>query len=190
MWALANTFVKFSILHLYVCLFPLPRFHLAAYITMALTTVYIVFIIISSFTICYPFSYFWDRSQKGHCRNQIALYTADAIFNLILDVIVVLLPMPMLWGLQMAREESGIDWTRRWVCTAHAKLSLGCGFQPFLILSPLKNRICLVSILRINIYTKSTCIISHTASRPRGSSHSWGQTLVSSALAFQSSGPS
>lgn len=72
---------------------------------MALTAVYIVFIIISSFTVCQPFSYFWDKSQKGRCGDQIALYMAGGIFNLLLDVTVVVLPMPMLWGLQMARRK-------------------------------------------------------------------------------------
>lgn len=41
--------------------------------------------------------------QDGHCGDQIALYMTGGIFNLILDVTVVVLPMPMLWGLQMPR---------------------------------------------------------------------------------------
>ena len=72
---------------------------------MTLTALYIVFIIISSLTICQPISYFWDKSQNGHCGNQVALYLAGGIFNLILDVTVVILPMPMLWGLQMAKKK-------------------------------------------------------------------------------------
>ena len=69
---------------------------------MALTAIYTIFIIISSLAICHPYSYFWDKSQNGLCGHQEALYMTGAIFSLLLDVTVVVLPMPMLWGLQMA----------------------------------------------------------------------------------------
>ena len=119
---------------------------------MMLTTVYIVFIIISAFTICQPFSYFWDKSQNGHCGNQIALYMAGGIFNLLLDMTVVALPMPMLWGLQMATGKkvalTGVFGLGAGYVNPTSP-SLGFGFQAILTIFDQRNRICIVTILRI-----------------------------------------
>ena len=38
----------------------------------------------------------------GHCGHQKSLDLFIGIFNVILDVAVVVLPMPVLWGLKMA----------------------------------------------------------------------------------------
>ena len=59
--------------------------------------------ILGACLICRPISFNWDRSiPGGHCGVQKSLDLFIGIFNLLLDVTVVVLPMPVLWRLQMA----------------------------------------------------------------------------------------
>lgn len=59
--------------------------------------------ILAEFLICRPLSYRWDLTIKGaSCGNEQALTMYTAGLNLLQDVIVVFLPMPVLWALQMA----------------------------------------------------------------------------------------
>lgn len=43
----------------------------------------------------------WDQEQQGRCNNINAQSWASAAFNIILDLIVVILPMPMLWKMNL-----------------------------------------------------------------------------------------
>lgn len=124
---------------------------------MALTAIYIIFIIINSLAICRPYLYLWDKSQNGLCGNQIALYMSGGIFNLLLDVTVVVLPMPMLWGLQMATGKkvalTGVFGIGAGYVQPHRLEHFGEGFNTILSLSASQNRICIISILRVKYLT-------------------------------------
>lgn len=50
---------------------------------------------------CQPVSYFWNEDQPGRCMNEYMFFKVNGILNLILDILVLLLPWPMLWRLQM-----------------------------------------------------------------------------------------
>ncbi|KAI7783217.1 integral membrane protein [Diaporthe eres] len=47
-----------------------------------------------------PFEKNWDPTAEGTCGNQIAGYTAVSVVNVIVDVLMLLLPLPMVYGLQ------------------------------------------------------------------------------------------
>lgn len=69
---------------------------------MALSFCLLVAIILQAFLICKPLAYNWNLSIKGgRCGNQNQGFLAQAITNLLLDVMIVSLPLPVLWGLQM-----------------------------------------------------------------------------------------
>lgn len=58
--------------------------------------------VVTAFTICRPIAFNWDKTiVGGTCGNIPQYYLSTGIVNLLLDVFVVVLPMPMLWGLQM-----------------------------------------------------------------------------------------
>lgn len=101
LWASANTAVKISILDLYIYIFPTRKFRIAAYITMGLTGAYLVTIILESLLICRPLAYIWDKNMNGTCGNEILAFLTAGILNLVLDITIIILPMPMLWGLQL-----------------------------------------------------------------------------------------
>lgn len=50
---------------------------------------------------CQPVSYFWNQDQPGRCIDEFMFFKVNGIVNLILDIVVLLLPLPMLWRLQM-----------------------------------------------------------------------------------------
>ena len=59
--------------------------------------------ILYDFLICRPVSFRWKRlAGGGTCGDQKSYDLYIGITNLLLDFVVVILPMPVLWGLQMA----------------------------------------------------------------------------------------
>ena len=102
LWPSANTFVKLSILHLYTRIFSVHKLAFFAYVIGALTLAYWLSTILTAFLICTPFAYNWDKLIiGGHCGNVLTYYLSTAIVNLLIDVAIVVLPLPILWGLQM-----------------------------------------------------------------------------------------
>ena len=102
MWPTANTLVKISVLHLYTKIFNTHRLAIAAYAIGAVTMAYWLSTVLVAFLICRPFAFNWDKvSIKGHCGNTFAYYLSTAIVNLLIDVAIVALPLPLLWSLQM-----------------------------------------------------------------------------------------
>lgn len=103
MWAAANTCVKFSILSLYMVLFPGRRFSQICYATMALTTAYLISVILEALVLCQPVQYSWDKSiPDGTCKGENIAYLVAGITNLVIDAWVVVLPMPKLFSLHMS----------------------------------------------------------------------------------------
>ncbi len=102
LWGAANSCIKFSILDLYIRIFPNPIFRRICYSTMALTGCYFITVFLEAFLMCRPITYNWDKNVPGgHCGNENLAYLIAGITNLLLDTLVVALPMPMLWGLQI-----------------------------------------------------------------------------------------
>lgn len=99
---MANTTVKLSILHLYIRIFPDPIFRKMCYITAALSLAYFVMVFAETFAFCRPISYNWDKSIEGRCIDPTLAYLFAGITNFFLEVIIVILPMPMLWRLRMS----------------------------------------------------------------------------------------
>lgn len=57
---------------------------------------------LSTLFICTPMAFNWNPSlPQGRCGHQDAFYIAGGIANTITDVMVIVLPMPHIWSLQM-----------------------------------------------------------------------------------------
>ncbi|MCJ1280973.1 hypothetical protein MMC26_000291 [Xylographa opegraphella] len=100
-WGAANTLVKISILHLYVTIFPSPTFRKICYTMMAVSTLYFISILLETFLLCMPFVYNWNKMIEGTCGNQTLALLMIGAANLIIDAIIVVLPLPLLWRLQL-----------------------------------------------------------------------------------------
>ena len=101
LWAAANTLIKLSILHLYVQIFSVSRVRKVAYAVMLLVVLFGFGIILMQFLMCRPFVKEWDQKRPGVCGDTIKSALVTGIINMCIDTIIILLPMPVLWGLQM-----------------------------------------------------------------------------------------
>ena len=103
LWSAAVFFVRASVLQLYIHIFRIRSFRIACYTIHVVNASYFAATVLAACLICRPFAFNWDRSiHGGKCGNQKSLDLWIGIYNLLMDVTVVILPMPVLWGLQMA----------------------------------------------------------------------------------------
>ncbi|EWZ28499.1 hypothetical protein FOZG_17810 [Fusarium oxysporum Fo47] len=54
--------------------------------------------------ICWPISAYW-KGETDKCLNQSAIIFADAIISVISDLVILLLPTPLTWSLQLSRRK-------------------------------------------------------------------------------------
>ena len=102
LWPTANTLVKISVLHFYIKVFSTRMLTRCAYALGATTLAYWFSTVLTAFLICHPLAYNWDKHEiNGHCGDVPAYYLSTAIVNLLIDVPIVALPLPLLWSLQM-----------------------------------------------------------------------------------------
>ena len=70
---------------------------------MAACGLFFIYDILVAFLMCRPLAFNWDKTiPGGHCGNEVAAYIAAHTINFIIDVSLAILPMPILWGLQMS----------------------------------------------------------------------------------------
>lgn len=58
---------------------------------------------------CRPLRHFWDQytvASIGKCMNYLSMWAITGIRSAILDLVILLLPIPRVWSLQMS-------WTRK-----------------------------------------------------------------------------
>ena len=100
----AVTIIRAAILTLYIQIFPTRSFRIACYAALGVDIIFGVSAVIADCLICQPITFRWAPTMvDGFCGDQKSLDMFIAILNLLQDVAVVVLPMPILWGLQMAR---------------------------------------------------------------------------------------
>lgn len=95
--------VKFSILLQYRRIFTsagAQRLFLGLLIWLI---VYGLFCLLSSIITCYPIAKYWDNSIPGGCINKANLHYALAGFNIVNDIALLLVPLPFLKSLHIAR---------------------------------------------------------------------------------------
>jgi hypothetical protein len=97
-WAAANTFVKFSIVHFYLVLFPGRTFRNVCIGTMVFSGLYFTSVLLETFLLCTPVQFNWDKTiTTGTCspHSQTAYIVAGST-NLVVDSFIVVLPIPRL----------------------------------------------------------------------------------------------
>ena len=94
LWLGAMTLIRSSIIFLYLRIFPMRWFRVTCYSVLIFNTVFFVAALLSLFL-----GFFLGGSQNDKALDWIDPLTL--IFNLVLDVVIVILPIPTLWGLQV-----------------------------------------------------------------------------------------
>lgn len=102
--ALAIT--KLSILLLYARIFPGLRFRKYLYGTGALISLWLIACQFAAIFECTPIYYFWTRNvpTAGHCINLRAYFFGQAAPNIITDILLMALPLPQIWKLQLPQK--------------------------------------------------------------------------------------
>ena len=101
LWIVAVTLIRASVIFLYIRIFCKRPFRIACYVALAVNLAFATASVLACCLICRPFAYNWDRSLHGSCGNSKSLDLFLGVFNLLLDVTTVALPLPVLWNLQM-----------------------------------------------------------------------------------------
>ncbi|KAM3540073.1 hypothetical protein ARSEF1564_006989 [Beauveria bassiana] len=105
-YQLCNGFTKLSLLCIYLQLSPQRCFRLATWLSIVLVALYTVAIAIIMLFHCNPVRKAFDlRIQTGACLDAGILYMATAVSNILTDVMLFLLPTPMVLRLEMDRAQ-------------------------------------------------------------------------------------
>ena len=100
-YALMTLFIKLSILSLIARVFaPYKRRMQGIYVLGALLIAYYLTSLVLKIRVCWPISAYW-RGDQSKCLNQSAVITADAIISTVTDAIILVLPLPLTWSLQL-----------------------------------------------------------------------------------------
>lgn len=103
-WIIANTAIKTSIIDFYLTLFSVNRrFRLIAWVWISIVLAFGVGVVLQTFLLCRPFAKTWNPALPGRCGSLVEAVIGTSAVNVAVDIGIILLPMPMIWNLQMAR---------------------------------------------------------------------------------------
>ena len=78
-------------------------FKYALLVTHSLVVGWLISTVMVGVWLCDPVKKQWKPTTPGHCHPNAVLWLASAIPSVIIDLILLLLPLPMLWQLQMRK---------------------------------------------------------------------------------------
>ncbi|KAL4899585.1 hypothetical protein BDW74DRAFT_171395 [Aspergillus multicolor] len=108
LYTTCTALVKISMLFLYLRLFPNVLLRKAIFTSLAITALWALGSFFAQVFSCKPISFYWnqwDGEHEGRCSSHNALLLAHSIINIVLDILVIVLPMPVLVRLQMSIEK-------------------------------------------------------------------------------------
>ena len=110
LWVTGITLAKLGILLFYLRIFVLRRDRIAAQALVGVTACWWLTGFVSFFSTCQPFSYNWNSNQEGNCDARLNLWVSVAAAHMIIEIIILSLPLPMVWKLQLPlRRKLGIS---------------------------------------------------------------------------------
>lgn len=77
------------------------RFVVAIKILIGVLTVYYIAITLLKVFICKPIEKFWNHDAPGSCLNINTVFISDCVISLVTDLVILVSPLPVIWGLQM-----------------------------------------------------------------------------------------
>ena len=99
-YSLCQMFVKLSYLALYLRLAPTATYRVVLYVSMALVSAFGISTSIASVLLCIPFDKLWHPDLPGNCIDINPFYITSTSLNMVFDIAVYVLPIPILWNLQ------------------------------------------------------------------------------------------
>lgn len=93
--------VKLGILAFYYRVFAVPLFRKFVLVTAAFVIAWGIGITVTLALACRPIEAFWDADVKGKCLELVTFTYFTNISNLITDIWIFLMPIPVIWHLQL-----------------------------------------------------------------------------------------
>ncbi|OJK01559.1 hypothetical protein ASPACDRAFT_77276 [Aspergillus aculeatus ATCC 16872] len=78
---------------------------LMIYFFLACLFVYYIIAEIVKIRMCDPIPGYWTGNPKAKCMDQQAALIADSVISVVSDLIILILPLPLTWSLQMSRSK-------------------------------------------------------------------------------------
>ncbi|TDZ17046.1 Satratoxin biosynthesis SC1 cluster protein 4 [Colletotrichum orbiculare MAFF 240422] len=102
-WNLGWT--KLSLLLMYYRIFHIPFFKKMTWAVSIFVFAWVICITFLFIFICVPVEKLWYPDIPGHCINQVATWIANAASTIFTDLLILLLPLPQVWKLQLQKAE-------------------------------------------------------------------------------------
>ncbi|KAK1584958.1 uncharacterized protein LY79DRAFT_559905 [Colletotrichum navitas] len=102
-WNLGWT--KLSLMLMYYRIFHIPFFKKMTWFVIVFVFAWVVCITFLFIFICVPVEKLWYPQLPGHCINQVATWIANAASTIFTDLLILLLPLPQVWKLQLQKAE-------------------------------------------------------------------------------------
>ncbi|KAH6684932.1 integral membrane protein [Plectosphaerella plurivora] len=102
LWNATTCFTKLSVLLMYMSVFPVRRVVLPCQVLGVFIILWNIGGVLGGILVCRPLAMNWDQTiPGGKCGNQPMYYMWLGIINIIVEVTMLALPMPVLYKLQM-----------------------------------------------------------------------------------------
>ena len=100
LYLIAVTLPKLCVLSVYLRIFTTKSYRRAVYILAAIITLNAVAGCLTGTLACQPLNYTWDKTiPGGHCININAFYRWISLPNILTDLAMLILPIPLVWSL-------------------------------------------------------------------------------------------
>jgi len=99
-------FIKLSILKMYGDIFASKRFHYSLWAVAVLMISWTIACSLTAIFQCTPIAFNWDITiPGGFCINYGAVVLAAGGFNIATDLIILVMPIPLVWKLHTSKQK-------------------------------------------------------------------------------------
>ncbi|KAF7590740.1 hypothetical protein BBP40_002478 [Aspergillus hancockii] len=105
LYNLSLNLTKASMVILYLRLFPLKNYQIILVIVLVFVILSGLWMVFGSFFMCIPVRGFWDTSISHSCISRAVMWSLNAALQIVTDMIIVILPMPLLTKLQLPKRQ-------------------------------------------------------------------------------------
>jgi hypothetical protein len=96
------TLIRLSILVFYRSIFDVnSKFRKASFALGITTILWAVACTFANIFMCTPVSHYWDPLGEGKCQNFLLFFLIVVVFEIVMDAVLLVLPIPALLGLKM-----------------------------------------------------------------------------------------
>jgi hypothetical protein len=101
LWSFTICLSKLSVLFTYTSVIPVRKMKLACYAVGLFIILWNTGGILGALLMCRPFALNWDKTLEGTCGDNQLFYTCLGAINVVAEVVILLLPVPFLYQLQL-----------------------------------------------------------------------------------------